>query len=113
MTKSAFRLGLLAWALVLPAMGCGGGKSCEALCTEARACPDASPSETTCKDLCTAQDKLVKAAKCETQRAELDACVSGLKDACDAATGCSTEAKASYACTNNYCDKNPDACGGG
>jgi len=110
MTKRAWRLGILAWALVLPVPGCGGGKSCEELCNAREACPDVFPSDTPCKEQCIAQEKLVKAGGCEAQQADFDECVSKLEDPCTAAQDCPTQAKLSNGCITDYCEASPTSC---
>lgn len=107
MTKRAFFMGLVAAALTLPGSGCGSSKGCEDLCAAREACPGVMPGDKSCAEQCKDQEALVKAAACEQQQDDFDACVSGLKDACTTTTFCGSKGTALYACYNKYCVKNP------
>jgi hypothetical protein len=107
MTKRAFWFGIAAWALTLSAIGCGGGKGCEELCTAADACPDVIPSDKTCKVRCEEQAKILEKGKCKEKQDAYDACVNLLEDVCNSSTECPTEAVDRNVCVDDYCTANP------
>jgi hypothetical protein len=110
MTKRAFWFGIVAWALVLPAVGCED-KSCQTRCEAANECPNVTEPVEDCQQYCVDHDKLLKAAACSAKQQEYDECASKLADSCSASEICVTESLALYDCTDDYCTANPGSTG--
>ncbi len=104
MTKRVLGLGILAWAFVVPASGCGGAKSCADLCVARESCPEVIPSDDSCEVQCKTQEAFVKVTACEAEQATYDECLSPLESVCNAAFDCSSEGKLLFNCFQAFCN---------
>lgn len=113
MTKRAFWFGIVAWALVLPGLGCDSVKSCQTLCEQANECPNVDMPVDDCQQECTDREKLLTTSDCTAKQQAYDECASKLGDVCVASQECVTEALALFDCVDDYCTANPADCTGG